>query len=745
MSSEESDDDRSSGNPYLRDPPTEFEPPEELSASAAEREIELLREAIREHDYRYYVAAEPLVADRVYDRLFERLVRLEEAFGMRSPDSPTQRVGGEPIDELETVEHTAPMLSIEQSGEADDVREFDDRTRRRLEGSGFDPNAVEYVCEPKFDGLSLEVVYENGRLLRAATRGDGLEGDDVTAQARRIRSIPLRLRGEHPEFLAVRGEVYMPKDEFQAHNRERVEQGEEPFANPRNAAAGTLRQLDPSVVAERPLDCFFYDVMAFDDPNLDRPATHWAERDAFESWGLKIDDRSERVETIAEAIEYRDRLGEEREELDYEVDGVVIKVNDVAACEALGSTARSVRWAFAYKFPARTELTRIVDIVVQVGRTGRLTPVALLEPVQVGGVTVSRATLHNPGEIESLGVDVGDEVRVLRAGDVIPYIEEVVTHESEQSFEFPSRCPVCESEVERDGPLAFCTGGLGCPAQRERAIEHYVSREGLDIEGLGPERIEQLREAGLLESLSDLYRLDRESIAELEGFGETSADNLVSEIEAAKTPSLGAFLTALSIPAVGGSTAEALAREFGDLETLLDASIEELEAVPDVGPIVAGKIREFFDNEENRAVIEALCDLGVDPDAEPIDTDADDELGGLTFVFTGSLSVPRSDAAERVESHGANATGSVSGNTDYLVIGENPGRRKREDAEANDVPILEEAAFAELLAERGIEWPPGGNDRSDDGTDDDDRSDDGTDDDGVETVTLEEYGIDGGG
>jgi DNA ligase (NAD+) len=707
-----------SDNPYLRDPPTNFEPVDSLSREAAEHQIEQLRAAIREHDYRYYVDNDPLIADRIYDQLFDRLETLETEFNLVDPDSPTSRVGGEPVDELDTVEHTAPMLSIAQSGDADDVREFADRTARMLHDDGFDPEEIGYVCEPKFDGISIELVYEDGRLTRAATRGDGAEGDDVTAQARRIRAIPQRLRGDAPALLAVRGEVFMPKDGFREHNRERVENGKEPFANPRNATAGTIRQLDPSVVADRPLDCFVYDIMAYepgddaDEPGdandataADRPATQWAERDAIESWGFHVDDLADRVDDIEAAIEYRDSLLDDRENLNYEIDGVVIKVDDTAAADALGNTARETRSAFAYKFPARTEVTTITDIVVQVGRTGRLTPVALLEPVQVGGVTVSRATLHNPGEIESLGVDVSDRVRVLRAGDVIPYIEEVVEAASEDTFAFPETCPVCDNPVDRDGPLAFCTGGLGCSAQRERAIEHYVSRGGLDIEGLGPERIAQLREADLLDSLDDLYRLDREELAELEGWGEKSAQNLLDEIDAASEPPLDSFLTALSIPEVGGATATALAREFGSLDALIDADTDALEAVDDVGPIVAETIREFFDNPDNRDAIDALLDAGVDP--QPVEgADAGDELDGLTFVFTGSLAVSRDDAQALVEAHGANATGSVSGNTDYLVAGDNAGQRKQDDADANSVPILSERDFAELLADYGIDWPP---------------------------------------
>ncbi|WP_101298050.1 NAD-dependent DNA ligase LigA [Halegenticoccus soli] len=686
---------QASSNPYLRDPPTDFDPIEELDEERAAEQLGLLREAVREHDYRYYVENEPLVADRTYDALFTRLQELEDAFGLQTADSPTRRVGGEPMDELETVEHVAPMLSIEGSGDADDVRAFDERVRRAV-------GEVEYVCEPKFDGLSAEVIYEDGRYERAVTRGNGREGDDVTAQVRTIRTVPTHLRGDYPDFLAVRGEVYMPKDAFQAHNRERVEAGDDPFANPRNAAAGTLRQLDPSVVAERPLDCFFYDVMAAEGDGIEGVETNLGEYEKLAEWGLKTNDRAELVGDVEGAIEYRDRLLAERDELNYEIDGVVIKVNDRETCERLGSTSRAVRWAFAYKFPARSEVTTLTDVVIQVGRTGRLTPVALLDPVDVGGVTVSRATLHNPDEIESLGVNIGDRVRVQRAGDVIPYVSEVVEKHSEGHFEYPDECPVCGSEVERDGPIAYCTGGLACEAQLERTIQHYASRGGLDIEGLGAERVEQLREEGLVERLPGLYRLDPDEVAELEGWGERSAENLRREIEASREPPLAAFLAALGIPKVGGATARALAREFGSFDAVRNASAEELRGVDDIGPTVAEHIRDFFESGENEAVIDDLLRY-VTPRSEEIE--GGDELDGATFVFTGSLSITRDEAQELVQAHGASATGSVSGNTDYLVAGDSPGQRKLDDAEANGVPVLDEEAFRQLLEGKGIDYP----------------------------------------
>ena len=687
-------------NPYVENPPTEFEPPEELTEQEAREQVERLREAVSYHDHRYYVETDPAIADRAYDALFARLETLEDAFDLHSPDSPTQRVGGEPVDELPTVEHAAPMLSLDASGDPEDVRAFDDRVRRELDREGYD-DEVSYVCEPKYDGLSIELIYEDGILERAATRGDGREGDDVTENVRTIRSIPLRLAGDPPESLAVRGEIYIPLDAFRAFNRERVERGEDPFANPRNAAAGTIRQLDPSVPAQRPLDCFVYDVLAFEDRGRERPATNWEEHLALDEWGFKVPDRTDPADDIEEAIEYRDGLLDERDELPFEADGTVIKLNDRDACDLLGSTSRFYRWAYAYKFPARTEETRLTDVVVQVGRTGRLTPVALLDPVDVGGVTVSRASLHNPDQIEELGVAVGDLVRIQRAGDVIPYVAEVVEHRSEGHFEFPDTCPVCASPVERDGPMAFCTGGLACEAQLRRAIEHYA--DVLDIEGLGPERVDQLVDSGLVGEPADLYRLAVDDLADLEGWGEKSADNLLDELDAAREPPLSEFLAALGIPEVGGATARELARAFGRFEAVRDADEGELTGVPEVGPTVAGRIRTFFDSAANLDAVEALLEH-VDPE-EVEDDETGGELEGLTFVFTGSLSVTRGEIGDVIEAHGGNVTSSVSGNTDHLVVGENPGATKRADAEENEVPTVGEEGLQELLDERGVEWP----------------------------------------
>jgi DNA ligase (NAD+) len=682
------------GNPYISDPRTDFESVEDVDAETAREQADQLREALRYHDYRYYVENDPVIGDRAYDALFSRLQRLESAFDLDTDGSPTQRVGGEPLDELPDVEHVARMGSIDQGGEEADVREFDSRVRNGLDDD------VQYFCEPKFDGLSVEIVYEDGVYQRAATRGDGEVGEDVTENVRTISSVPQRLRGDYPDFLAVRGEVYIPRDAFTAFNRERVERGEDPFANPRNAAAGTLRQLDPSVTAERPLSIFFFGVL---DASVDFES-HSELHERFPEWGLRVCDRTAVVDDIDAAIDYRNEQQQARDDLDYEIDGVVIKVDDMDACDDLGSTARAPRWAFAYKFPARKEETTVRDIVVQVGRTGRLTPVALMDPVEVGGVTVSRASLHNPSLIADLGVDVGDRVRIKRAGDVIPDVVEVLDDDGDGHFEFPETCPACDSPVEHDGPMAFCTGGLTCPAQRERSVEHYASRDALDIEGVGEKAVQQLLDAGLVSDPADLYDLTVEDLTGLEGWGETSARNLVEGMDDAREPPLADFLVALGIPEVGTVTARNLAQEFGTFEAILDAADEgdtdAFEAVPDVGQTVARSIVEFFEGEGNRAVIDRLLDH-VEPQAA--EETGGDALSGQTFVFTGSLDgYTRSDAQELVERNGGSATSSVSGNTDYLVLGDNPGQRKQDDAAEHGVETLTEDEFEELLDDAGV-------------------------------------------
>jgi DNA ligase (NAD+) len=694
-------------NPYVGEPETDFEPADSLDEGAAREQVAALREAVRYHDHRYYVLDDPEIADRTYDRLFDRLAELEAAFGLATPDSPTRRLGGEPRDELGTVEHVAPMLSIDAGDEAADVHAFDDRVRRALAEEELGPPT--YVCEPKFDGLSVEVVYVEGRFERAATRGDGRVGEDVTENVATIPGVPGRLRGDPPAFLAVRGEVYMPRPAFHELNAERIEADEEPFANPRNAAAGTLRQLDPAVTAERPLDWDAYEVLAAGDAEPDgvEPSrggldadlgSHTAEAEGLREWGLPTPDRVAVVSDVESAIDYRDRLLAERDELDFEVDGAVLKVDDRAACLELGATARAYRWAFAHKFPARSGTTTVRDVVVQVGRTGRLTPVALLDPVDVGGVTVSRASLHNQAEIERLGVNVGDVVEVERAGDVIPQVAAVVESHSEGHYELPATCPVCESAVERDGPMRYCTADLSCPAQLRRTVTHYGSDRGLDIEGLGERAAEQLVGAGLVVELADLYELDPADLLDLEGWGERSAESLLSEVAASREPALADVLSALGIPSVGPTVATDLARQFGTVEAVRDADREALQAVEGVGPETARQVDSFF--AENADAVDRLLEH-VDP--RPAG-ETGDELADCTVVFTGAVEgFTRAELEELVETHGGAATGSVSSNTDYLVVGDEPGERKRADAAEHGVTELTPEEFVAVLAERGVE------------------------------------------
>jgi DNA ligase (NAD+) len=700
-------------NPYVRDPDTSFAPVGELSEDDARGQVRRLRDAIEYHDYRYYVANDPVVADRTYDALFERLEALEDAFDLHDENSPTRRVGGEPLDELETVEHVAPLLSLQSSGEADEIREFDRRIRDRVAD-------VRYSAEPKFDGFSLEVVYEDGAFDRAVTRGDGREGEDVSANVRTVGSVPLHLPDDAPEFLAVRGEVYMPRSGFQELNERRIERGDDPFANPRNAAAGTVRLLDPETVADRPLDVFFYDV-------IDTSATLDSQTEAFDllrELGFRVDDETTVVEDVEAVIGYRDRLMDARDDLEYEIDGVVAKVVDFAAREQLGSTARHPRWAFAYKFPARTGETTVERIVVQVGRTGKLTPVALLDPVDVQGVTISRATLHNAAQIRRLGVQAGATVRIERAGDVIPEVVEVLDggdsegrrssgsegrrpsgsrtqsgdsrpQADDGDFAMPETCPVCDGHVVQEGEHHYCTNA-SCPAQLRRSVQHFCSRDAMDVEGVGAEAADQLVEAGLVESLADLYRLDRDALAALDGWGERSADNLLAELEASKTVDLGTFVYALGIRHVGTERARALAAAFS-LDDLIDASAEDLRSVEDVGPEVAESVAAYFDEAENVETVERLLAAGVSPERRA----RGDELDGLTVVFTGSVpGYTRSELTDLLETHGASVTSSVSGETDYLVVGENPGTRKREQAEAEGVETLDPEAFEARILSR---------------------------------------------
>jgi DNA ligase (NAD+) len=672
------------GNPYVEDPDLDFEPVEDLSREEAEDQAEALRRAVDHHDVRYYTLADPVISDKAYDGLFDRLRELEEAFDLDRTNSPTQRVGGPPLDELETVEHVAPMLSLDDGEDAQDVRDWWDRV---VDAVG----AVPLHAEPKYDGFSIELVYEDGELVRAVTRGDGETGEEVTANVRTIGQVPLHLH-DAPDELAVRGEIYMPKSGFHELNRKRVERGDDPFANPRNAAAGTVRLLDPSKVAQRPLEIFVYEVLATD---ADLPDEQSAVQDRLARWGFPVPVRTAVHDSVEGFIAFRDDLLEDRDDLDHEVDGAIAKVEDRTTWPELGTTARHPRWAFAYKFPAKSGATTLRDVTVQVGRTGKLTPVALLDPVDVQGVTISRATLHNETQARELGVKEGAQVRVERAGDVIPYVAEVTDGGEGGAFEMPEACPVCRSEVAAEGEYHFCTGGLACPAQLRARLEHYGQREALDIEGLGEKTAQLLVDEGLVEGIVDLYHLTHEELVDLERYADKSARNLLEEIEASKEPDLGRFLYGLGIRHVGEDTARRLADAF-PLDELRGASAETIQQVDGVGPEVAESVHAFFQGAGG-ATVEGLLEAGVNPQRGT----RGDELEGLTVVFTGALDGwTRSEATELLESHGARVTSSVSGNTDYLVAGEDPGS-KLDDAQAEEsVEILDEDGFREEILDR---------------------------------------------
>lgn len=685
---------------------------QEMDRDEAEERVEELRAEIRHHDYLYYVENDPEISDAEYDRLFDELVALEEEFpDLRTGDSPTRRVGAEPLDELPTVEHTAPMLSLASGREEEDVRDFHDRVLR-----GLDAEAVEYTVEPKLDGASVELVYEEGELSRASTRGDGRRGEGVTENIRTVGAVPLRLREadrEVPETLAVRGEVFMRIDDFEALNERLMEEGKDPFANPRNATAGSLRQLDSKITARRPLDLYAYHILAPDDPASELGIeSQWEVLRALREWGFPVNDRCERVDAVDEVLSYHAEIQDERDELDYEIDGVVMKLNDLAARDELGATSRHPRWAYALKFPPRQEVTRVMHIVPSVGRTGVVTPVAMLRPVDVGGVTVSRASLHNVEQVRELDVREGDRVRIQRAGDVIPQVVEVVEegeeHEREGEFGMPDRCPSCGTGLIRRGPYTVCPNHFECPAQLAGRIQHFASRDALDIEGLGEEVSKLLVDRELVRQLPELFELEEEDLVELEGFAEKSAHNLVSGIEEASRTELARFLYGLGIPEVGSAVARDLARWFGRFEAVRDASEEELQEVEGVGPKMAVAIREFFEDDRTAEILDELEEkVELEDEGPGLREEGPEELplDGLKFVFTGGLDrFTRREAKDLVESSGGRATSSVSGETDYVVAGEDPGS-KLDDAEDEGVEVLDEEGFLEFLHDRGVEVP----------------------------------------
>jgi len=647
--------------------------------SAAARVAEL-RRLIEHHNHRYYVLDDPEIPDAEYDRLLRELEALEaESPDLRTPDSPTQRVGAAPAEAFAEVEHALPMLSLGNAFDAQELLDFDRRVRERLQ-----IEEVVYTAETKLDGLAVSLRYERGTLLRAATRGDGARGEDVTANVRTIKAVPLRLAGEAPELLEVRAEVYMTRAGFERLNAAQRESGAREFANPRNAAAGALRQLDPRVTAARPLTLFCYGlglVRGGEAPDTQFERLRW-----LASLGLRVSPQARRVRGAQGCLDYYHELGERRDRLGYEIDGCVFKVDRIADQERLGQVARAPRWAVAYKFPAREEMTRLLAIDVQVGRTGTLTPVARLEPVKVGGVTVTNATLHNQDEIERKDVRVGDTVVVRRAGDVIPEVVRVVedrAHARRPRFDLLThvggRCPVCGSRAERaEGESAVrCSGGLYCGAQRRQALRHFASRRAMDIDGLGEKIIDQLVERGMVHSPADLYRLGQEELAALDRMAEKSAANLVAAIERSRRTTLPRLVYALGIRDVGEATALALASWFGDLDPLMAADPETLMEVPDVGPVVAGHIRAFFDEPHNREVIAKLRERGVrwEPIAVSRPQPGERPLEGRTVVITGTLSAPRDEIRARLQALGAKVTGSVSARTDYLLAGGEAGSK----------------------------------------------------------------------
>jgi DNA ligase (NAD+) len=655
-------------------------------------EINDLRNELGEHNHRYHVLDAPVISDAGYDRMLRRLEALERDYPeLVTPDSPTQRVGGAPLERFETVNHSVAMLSLNNAFSAEELSEFDRRCR---EGSGRE--TLVYSAEPKLDGLAVSLVYENGVLQRAATRGDGHHGEDVTLNARSIRSVPLRLLApECPEVLEVRGEVYMPLAGFKALNQEQVKKGGKPYVNPRNAAAGSLRQLDPRICATRPLDFFCYGIGLWRGGEL--PQTQIATLATLRRFGLRTNPLVRQMLGIGQCLDYYHEILDCRQTLNYEIDGVVYKVNDLADQQSLGAVSRAPRWALAYKFPAPEETTIVRDIDVQVGRTGAITPVARLEPVFVGGVTVANATLHNQAEIERLDVRVGDTVTVRRAGDVIPEVVSVVREKRRRGarrFVFPSECPICGSQVmvADGGIIQRCIGGLYCSAQVKESIKHFVSRRALDIEGLGAKLVEQLVDSGRVRHAGDLFTLSHGELAAMDRMGAKSADNLLGALESSRETTLARFLYGLGIPQVGEATAQALAQYFSALEALADASTEALEAVPDVGPVVASEIRLFFEQNHNREVIDALRASGVVWPAPEGSTPARvGPFAGRTVVITGTLGeMSRDQARDWLVARGAKVSASVSARTDFVVAGADPGS-KYDKALALGIAVLDEA------------------------------------------------------
>ncbi len=668
-----------------------------MDKDAALERIARLRDVIEYHNRRYYQQDDPEISDFEYDRLLRELQELEKIYPDENlASSPTQRVGAEPLSKFASFEHASPMLSLANAFSSEEIIDFDNRIKKMAAVED-----ISYVAEPKLDGLAVNLLYDNGRFIRGATRGDGITGEDVTQNLKTIADVPLQIKKSVfqpiPAFAEIRGEVYMEIESLRKFNRRRLDEGGEPFANPRNAAAGSLRQLDPRITARRPLNIFFYAVGRVEGVEF---KDHWEVLQTLQFWGFPVNPLIRQARDIRECIQYFESVGQQRDTLPYEIDGVVLKVNNLNLQAKLGTVSRNPRWALACKFPPMQVTTTINNIIVNVGRTGTITPVALMEPVNVGGVTVSRATLHNEDEILKKDIRIGDTVIIQRAGDVIPEVVKVVTSKrtgSEKKFRMPTKCPECNSEVIRpEGEAAYRCINLSCPAQLKEHIRHFASRGGLDIEGLGEKISAQLFDARLVGDPADLYFLTKEKLLELDRHGEKSAQNLLTSLERSKNPPLNKFIFALGIRNVGEHIAKILAREFGSIEKLMGATVEELTSIHEIGTEIAANIVQFFHEPKNKLVMEKFHRAGVMP--QQAETAAKDSpLRGISFVFTGTMeSMPRSQAKAIVEALGASVHSTTTRKTTYVVAGSDPGS-KLDKARSLGVTILDEKEFLNLI------------------------------------------------
>lgn len=669
--------------------------------TSIDKKIESLREQLRYHSYKYYVLDDPDIPDAEYDRLHKQLLALEdENPELITSDSPTQRVGSTPLASFEQIQHQMPMLSLDNVFSNDELLAFNQRIQDRLKSEG----DIEFTVEPKLDGLAISIRYEKGELIYAATRGDGSSGENVTQNIRTMHSVPLRLLGEnYPQVLEVRGEVFMPKAGFEKLNQQARNNAEKEFANPRNAAAGSLRQLDPAITAKRPLSLYCYAVGVVEGGEM--ADTHYEILQQLKDFGLPVCNEIKFVHGVDACISYYEEILNRRDDLPYDIDGIVYKVNSIALQRRLGFVARAPRWAIAHKFPAQEEISRIIDVDFQVGRTGAITPVARLEPVFVGGVTVSNATLHNMAEISRKDIRVGDQVIVRRAGDVIPEVARVVPGSRKQQLakiQMPTKCPVCNSDIEQiEGEaIARCTGGLYCRAQRAEAIKHFASRKAMDIDGLGDKIVEQLVAENLIHTPADLYQLSLQTVSSLDRMAEKSASNLLNALAASRHPALSRFIYALGIREVGETTAMNLANEFKTLLAIKNANYEDLIEVQDIGPIVAQHIVHFFQQQHNLDVIEQLLAAGIEiqnVEQKSFDEDVNNAFFAKTIVITGTLpTMSRDEAKDKLLAAGAKVTGSVSAKTDYLLAGDKAGS-KLTRAEKLGVQVIDEATMLEML------------------------------------------------